>query len=53
MDYNKKYKFYCDSSYCYAVKGGKMLYADDDHISIDGSKIQAKYLVEHNILCGK
>jgi peptidoglycan/LPS O-acetylase OafA/YrhL len=44
---------YCDSLYCYAVKGGKMLYADDDHISINGSKIQAKYLMKHNSLCGK
>jgi len=34
---------YCDDSYCYAVKNGKMLYADDDHHSIDGSQMQAKY----------
>ena len=39
---------YCDDSYCYAVKNGKMLYADDDHHSVDGSIEQAKYLIEKN-----
>jgi len=34
---------YCDDKYCYAVKDGIMLYADDDHHSVDGSIIQAKY----------
>ena len=34
---------YCDDSYCYAVKNGKMMYADDDHHSIAGSIIQAVY----------
>ena len=34
---------YCDHEYCYAVKDGKMLYADDDHHSIDGSIMQAKF----------
>jgi len=37
---------YCDDKYCYAIKDGKMLYADDDHHSIDGSIIQAKYLMK-------
>jgi len=49
---SKKYKnitildpkdLYCDDKYCYAVKDGKMLYADDDHHSVNGSIIQAKY----------
>jgi hypothetical protein len=35
--------FYCDSKYCYALRHGKMLYADDDHHSIDGSILQTKY----------
>jgi len=35
--------FYCDGKYCYAMKNGKMLYADDDHQSVDGSIMQAKY----------
>jgi len=51
----KKYKnvtildpkgLYCDSNYCYAVKNGKMLYADDDHHSVDGSVMQAKYFIK-------
>ena len=37
---------YCDQSYCYTVKYGKMLYADDDHHSVDGSKIQARYFID-------
>ena len=36
---------YCDKEYCYAIKYDKMLYADDDHHSIDGSLIQAKYFI--------
>lgn len=38
---------YCDGSYCYPVKNGKMLYADDDHQSLDGSMEQAQYFMEH------
>ena len=34
---------YCDDESCYAVKDGLMLYADDDHHSVDGSMVQAKY----------
>lgn len=50
---SKKYKninildpisVFCDDKYCYAIKDGKMLYADDDHHSVDGSIEQAKYL---------
>ncbi len=37
---------YCDGSYCYAVKGNKMLYADDDHHSVDGSYLQAEYFIK-------
>ena len=37
---------YCDDSYCYAVKNGKMLYADDDHHSVDGSIMQAEYFID-------
>jgi hypothetical protein len=49
---SKKYKniiildpknLYCDDKYCYAIIDGKMMYADDDHHSIEGSIIQAKY----------
>ena len=38
---------YCDDKYCYAIKDGKMLYADDDHHSIDGSLEQAKYFINN------
>ena len=37
---------YCDDKYCYAIKDGKMLYADDDHHSLDGSLEQAKYFID-------
>jgi peptidoglycan/LPS O-acetylase OafA/YrhL len=35
--------FYCDNVYCYVIKEGKMLYADDDHHSVDGAIMQAEY----------
>ncbi len=37
---------YCDGEYCYAFRYGKMLYADDDHHSVDGSYIQAQYFID-------
>lgn len=37
---------FCDANYCYAIKDGKMLYADDDHLSVDGSMAQAKYFID-------
>ena len=52
---SKKYKnvnildpkdMYCDDKYCYAIKDGKMLYADDDHHSLDGSLEQARYFIK-------
>lgn len=36
---------YCDDKYCYAIRNNKMLYADDDHHSLDGSLEQAKYFI--------
>jgi peptidoglycan/LPS O-acetylase OafA/YrhL len=36
---------FCDGKFCYAIKNDKMLYSDDDHLSIDGSNIQAKYFI--------
>ncbi|WP_417334506.1 SGNH hydrolase domain-containing protein [Halarcobacter sp.] len=39
-------KLYCDDKYCYAIKDGKMLYADDDDHSVDGSLEQAKYFMD-------
>lgn len=40
---------FCDSKFCYVIKDGKMLYADDDHLSVDGSYYQAKYFVNRII----
>jgi hypothetical protein len=40
---------YCDDKYCYAMKDNKMLYADDDHHSIDGSIEQARYFINNFI----
>ena len=37
---------YCNDKYCFVIKDDKMLYADDDHHSIDGSVIQAKYFID-------
>ena len=41
---------YCDSAYCYVMRNGKMLYADDDHHSVDGAIEQAKFFKNnHNL----
>jgi len=42
-------KLYCDDKYCYAIKDGKMLYADDDHHSVDGSIKQARFFIDEII----
>lgn len=34
----------CDDKFCWAVRDGKMLYRDDDHLSLDGSELIAKGL---------
>ncbi len=36
----------CDEKWCWAMKDGKMLYRDDDHLSIEGSRYLAKELVK-------
>ena len=36
----------CDSEWCWAIKDGKMLYRDDDHLSLDGSRLMASELVK-------
>ncbi|MGB7649816.1 MAG: SGNH hydrolase domain-containing protein, partial [Gallionella sp.] len=36
----------CDDNWCWAMKDGKMLYRDDDHLSIEGSRYLAKELVK-------
>lgn len=37
---------FCDKYYSYGVKGVKMLYADHDHLSIESSIHQAKFIIE-------
>jgi peptidoglycan/LPS O-acetylase OafA/YrhL len=37
---------FCDEKYCYAMKNGKLLYRDDDHLSLDGSFELAKFLID-------
>lgn len=34
----------CDNKYCYAMSNGKLLYRDDDHLTIIGSKLIAEKL---------
>jgi len=36
----------CDDKWCWAMKDGKMLYRDDDHLSIEGSRYIAKELAK-------
>jgi peptidoglycan/LPS O-acetylase OafA/YrhL len=36
----------CDAEWCWAMKDGKMLYRDDDHLSVEGSRLMAKALVQ-------
>lgn len=35
---------FCDKAFCYAIKDEKMLYSDDDHLSKEGSILQAEGL---------
>lgn len=37
---------FCDSTWCWAMKDGHLLYRDNDHLSTDGSKLLAKELVK-------
>jgi hypothetical protein len=36
----------CDSQYCYAKKGGEVLYTDFDHLSVSGSRLIAKRIAK-------
>lgn len=40
---------FCSGQFCYAMRDDKMLYADGDHHSIDGSIEQAKYLINQKL----
>lgn len=39
-------KLFCDNDFCYGTIKDKLMYADDNHLSINGSLYQAKNLVE-------
>jgi peptidoglycan/LPS O-acetylase OafA/YrhL len=36
----------CDEQWCWAMKEGQMLYRDDDHLSLDGTRLVARELVK-------
>jgi peptidoglycan/LPS O-acetylase OafA/YrhL len=36
----------CDEQWCWAMKEGRMLYLDDDHLSLDGARLLARELVK-------
>jgi hypothetical protein len=36
---------FCDDKWCWAMKDGKMLYRDDDHLSLQGSELVGQKLV--------
>jgi len=36
---------FCDEKHCYAIRNGKLLYRDDDHLSPDGVFELAKFLI--------
>lgn len=36
-------ELFCDKQFCHAIKNGKLMYADDNHHSTDGSIEQAEY----------
>jgi peptidoglycan/LPS O-acetylase OafA/YrhL len=43
-------KAFCDGNWCFAAKGGKLLYADDDHLSASGSRFQVEALLKPYLL---
>lgn len=38
-------RVFCDGQKCYIIRNDKLLYYDDDHISIDGSYLLGEYIV--------
>jgi len=39
-------KYLCDTEYCYATKDGELLYRDDNHLSVQGSRYVASKLAQ-------
>ncbi len=41
---NDPKSLFCDAQVCRGIKNNKLLYADEDHISVDGSKYVGDYM---------
>lgn len=39
--------YFCDFSMCFAVRNGVALYFDDDHMSVSGARLVAKYIIQY------
>jgi peptidoglycan/LPS O-acetylase OafA/YrhL len=35
---------FCDAQYCYGRRGSRLMYRDDDHLSVDGSNAAGSYI---------
>lgn len=41
----KPHKYFCDRELCYAVKGGRAIYFDDDHLSVYGASVLVNEMI--------
>jgi hypothetical protein len=39
------WRAFCDERWCWGMKDGKVLYRDDDHLSLEGSHFQAEHFM--------
>ena len=37
----------CDGRECAMASGDELLYRDDNHLNLNGSRVVAKYIIEH------
>ncbi|MCX8086356.1 MAG: SGNH hydrolase domain-containing protein [Rhodocyclaceae bacterium] len=40
-------KPFCDEEWCWAMKDGKLLYYDDDHVLLEGARLIAREILPH------
>lgn len=40
-------KPFCDDQWCWAMKDGKVVYYDDDHVSLEGGRLIAREILPH------
>lgn len=40
-------KPFCDDQWCWAMQDGKVLYYDDDHVSLEGARLIAREILPH------